>query len=138
MLKRLAKTWPKAKFLENTGMTERYAKLVLIPPEQCIEHKAITIHIFGSPFQQVVWQEVLEIPFASQNSYQEIAASVGNPNASRAVGSAIGANPIAILIPCHRVIHSDGKLGNYHWGKQLKRDLLDWEKNLSQPKLDDT
>lgn len=129
ILKRLAKTWPKAKLSENPNMTTRYAETVLISPSECIKHKAITIHIFGSPFQQAVWQALLDIPFGEKSSYQAIAENAGNPSASRAVGSAVGANPIAILIPCHRVIHSDGQLGNYHWGKQLKQDLLAWEKS---------
>jgi len=129
VLKRLAKTWPKAKLSENPNMTARYAEIVLIPPSECIKHKAVTIHIFGSPFQQAVWQALLDIPFGGKSSYQAIAESAGNPSASRAVGSAVGANPVAILIPCHRVIHSDGQLGNYHWGKQLKQDLLGWEKS---------
>ena len=128
ILKRIAKTWPKAKLSENTNITARYAEAVLTSPDEDSKHKAITIHIFGTPFQQAVWQELLEIPFGEKSSYQAIAENAGNPNASRAVGSAVGANPIAVLIPCHRVIHRDGQLGNYHWGKQLKHDLIEWEK----------
>lgn len=128
ILKRIAKTWPKAKLSENESITARYAEIVLIPPSECKKHKAITIHIFGSPFQRAVWQALLDIPFGENSSYQMIAENAGNPNASRAVGSAVGANPVAVLIPCHRVIHSDGQLGNYHWGKKLKSTLIEWEK----------
>lgn len=131
ILKRIAKTWTKAKLSENLNATKRYADTVFVLPNESIDQKAITIHIFGSPFQQAVWQALLEIPFGDQKSYRSIAEDAGNPSASRAVGSAVGANPIAVLIPCHRVVHSDGQLGNYHWGKQLKRDLIEWEKSQS-------
>lgn len=130
ILKKLAKTWPKSKLIESPQTTARYAQTVLISPEEFLKNKAITIHIFGSPFQQTVWQALLDIPFGEQLSYSSVAENAGNPSASRAVGSAIAANPIAILIPCHRVILSDGQLGDYRWGKELKQDLIDWEKGL--------
>lgn len=130
-LKKLAKMWPKARLVESPKVTGQYAERILTPPKKAIKDSMITVHIFGTPFQRIVWQALLEIPFASQRSYREIAENIGNPNASRAVGSAVGANSVAILIPCHRVVHSDGKLGNYRWGKQLKRDLLEWEVRIS-------
>lgn len=132
ILKRIAKTWPKAKLSESVSATERYAEIVLMTPNEQSKSQAVTIHIFGTPFQQTVWQALLDIPFGEKRSYQEIADSAGNPSASRAVGSAVGANPVAVLIPCHRVIQSDGELGNYHWGKPLKQSLIDWE---SKPAL---
>ena len=75
-----------------------------------------------------MWQEVLKIPFGQTRSYQEVAEAIGEPTAVRAVATAIAQNPIAVLVPCHRVIHSDGTYGEYHWGRDLKRRLIEWEK----------
>jgi O-6-methylguanine DNA methyltransferase len=82
----------------------------------------------GSDFQKSVWRALIDVPFGKQVSYQDNAKSIGKPNASRAVGSAIGANPIALLIPCHRVVPCSGGTGNYRWGPDRKRALLDAER----------
>lgn len=82
----------------------------------------------GTNFQKSVWRALLNVPAGSTASYKEIAASVGKPKASRAVGSAVAANPIAVLIPCHRVVLSSGETGNYRWGPHLKKALLNAEK----------
>lgn len=87
----------------------------------------ITLHIKGTPFQLKVWEALLHLPSGSLSSYNSIACAVENPKAVRAVGSAIGSNPIAYLIPCHRVIHSTGVLGNYHWGSARKAAIIGWE-----------
>jgi methylated-DNA-[protein]-cysteine S-methyltransferase len=84
----------------------------------------------GTPFQQQVWRQLLEIPFGFTSSYGELARAVGRPNASRAVGAANGRNPISIIIPCHRVIGSDGSLTGYGGGEPAKRWLLDHESPL--------
>lgn len=81
----------------------------------------------GTPFQLRVWKAVHEIPFGHIRTYQELALAVNHPKATRAVGTAIGRNPIALIIPCHRVVRSDGALGGYHWGLANKQALLDWE-----------
>lgn len=82
----------------------------------------------GSEFRQAVWRRLLEIPMGETRSYGEIAREVGQPSASRAVGSAVGANQIAVLVPCHRVVPRAGGLGNYRWGVERKRALLDAER----------
>lgn len=82
----------------------------------------------GTEFQMRVWRELLRVPFGESTSYAMLAAAIGHPRACRAVGSAVGANSIAFLIPCHRVIHSDGALGQYRWGAVRKRAMLAWEK----------
>ena len=82
----------------------------------------------GTPFQQKVWRELLEIPYGETISYGELARRIGNPNASRAVGLANGSNPIPIIIPCHRVIGSNGKLTGYGGGLPIKEKLLALEK----------
>jgi AraC family transcriptional regulator of adaptative response/methylated-DNA-[protein]-cysteine methyltransferase len=81
----------------------------------------------GTNFQVKVWEALLELGSRGPTSYSEIAAAIGNPGASRAVGQAVGANPVAWLIPCHRVLRRDGGLGGYHWGVPRKRAMLAWE-----------
>ena len=83
----------------------------------------------GTPFQQRVWETALRIPYGVVQSYGWIAQEIGNPNAMRAVGGAMGANPLAIIVPCHRVVRSDGGLGGYTGGLHWKRKLLAMERN---------
>ena len=87
----------------------------------------IPIKLAGTSFQQRVWRELEKIPFGVTISYVELARRVGQPNAVRAVGAANGRNPVSIVVPCHRVIASDGKLTGYGGGIENKRKLLDWE-----------
>lgn len=84
----------------------------------------------GTGFQKRVWTELLNIPFGETISYGELARRIGNPAASRAVGSANGRNPIALIVPCHRVIGSNGKLTGYGGGLDLKEKLLNWERSV--------
>lgn len=81
----------------------------------------------GTPFQKAVWNELLSIPYGETRTYAQIARAVGQPTATRAVGAANGANPIAVIIPCHRVIGSNGKLTGYGGGLDMKARLLDFE-----------
>lgn len=85
----------------------------------------------GTDFQKLVWEELLKIPYGESRTYSEIAVAIGRPKASRAVGNAINKNPIAIIIPCHRVIGKDGNLRGYAGGLELKEMLLRLEGNLS-------
>lgn len=87
----------------------------------------VKLHVNGTPFQINVWEALIKIPEGSVNSYSEVAKQIGKPNASRAVGSAIAKNPIAYLIPCHRVIKSTGEFGNYRWGSDRKAAMIGWE-----------
>jgi AraC family transcriptional regulator of adaptative response/methylated-DNA-[protein]-cysteine methyltransferase len=87
----------------------------------------IKLHLKGTPFQIKVWNALLQIPMGSLKSYLDIANEIGDPNASRAVGTAIGNNRIAYIIPCHRVITSSGNLGGYHWGIDRKTAMIGWE-----------
>lgn len=86
----------------------------------------------GSPFQLRVWQAILKIPYGQTRSYKELAIQIGSPRASRAVGQAAGANPIPILIPCHRVVGSGGDLGGYSGGRGIKEALLALESRVIQ------
>ena len=88
---------------------------------------AVPLAVAGGPFDLKVWQALIAIPEGAVATYSHIAEAIGNPKAVRAVGSAVGRNPLAWLIPCHRVLRRDGALGGYHWGLPLKRGLLAWE-----------
>jgi AraC family transcriptional regulator of adaptative response/methylated-DNA-[protein]-cysteine methyltransferase len=88
---------------------------------------AIRLHLHGTPFQMKVWEALLRIPRGALASYGDVAAAIGAPRASRAVASAIAANPVAVLIPCHRVIRQTGHFGGYAWGEGRKRALIGWE-----------
>lgn len=87
----------------------------------------IKLHLKGTAFQLKVWQALLKIPLGGLTTYASIAATAGNAKASRAVGTAIGDNPVAFLIPCHRVIKSTGIIGQYHWGSERKTAIIGWE-----------
>lgn len=94
------------------------------------ENKPLKILLKGTEFQLKVWRALLEIPFAALSTYSQIAKKVGAPKAYRAVGTAIGNNPISIFIPCHRVVRVSGDLGGYRWGLHRKKTLLDWEQSF--------
>jgi len=89
--------------------------------------QAIRLHLKATPFQLKVWDALLKIPAGALATYGQIAANIQQPTASRAVGTAIGLNPVAFLIPCHRVIRAEGILGGYHWGLDRKAAILGWE-----------
>lgn len=87
----------------------------------------IKLHLKGTAFQMKVWDSLLKIPMGQLSTYGNIAKQIGSPKASRAVGTAIGSNPIAFLIPCHRVIQSSGNVGGYMWGSTRKTAIIGWE-----------
>ena len=95
-----------------------------------MKHETVSelpLHISGTDFQLGVWEALLQIPIGKLSSYKAIAQEVNNPKAVRAVGSAIGDNPVSYIIPCHRVIRSDGGLGGYFWGLDIKKKMIDVE-----------
>jgi AraC family transcriptional regulator of adaptative response/methylated-DNA-[protein]-cysteine methyltransferase len=83
--------------------------------------------MIGAPFQIKVWEALMRIPSGHVTTYSEIAGAIGHPKAVRAVGTAVGRNPISLLIPCHRALRKSGGLGGYHWGLPVKRAILAWE-----------
>lgn len=91
------------------------------------EVKFLPLHLRGTEFQLKVWEALLKIPFGELVSYGDLSTQIGNPKASRAVGSAIGSNPVAYLIPCHRVIQSTGLFGGYKWDLSRKKAIIGWE-----------
>lgn len=92
-----------------------------------VEVESLQLHLAGTPFQLKVWECLLQIPSGALVSYGNVANKIGRPNATRAVGTAIGTNPVAVLIPCHRVIRQTGKLGGYRWGVPKKMAIIGWE-----------
>lgn len=116
--------WPLSQFAHDPAATQTVVEQ-LFPGAQA--HAPLQLLLRGSPFQIKVWQALLSIPQGGLSSYQSVARCIGQEKASRAVGSAIGANPIALLIPCHRVLRGTGELGGYRWGVERKRALLGWE-----------
>ncbi|QEH42277.1 methylated-DNA--[protein]-cysteine S-methyltransferase [Chitinophaga sp. XS-30] len=92
----------------------------------------IKLHLKGTPFQLKVWETLLAIPPGSLSTYAGIAGEINSPAASRAVGTAVGHNPVAFLIPCHRVIRASGELGGYHWGETRKAAIIGWEASRIQ------
>lgn len=89
--------------------------------------RAERVDVKGTPFQQKVWRATSEIPYGETRTYAQIAKTIGHPGAVRAVGTALGKNPVCVLVPCHRVVPSSGGIGNYAYGKRMKKWLLDHE-----------
>lgn len=98
-------------------------------------NKSLVLFVKGTHFQLQVWRALLNIPFGGLTTYQGLAAAIGRPTAARAVGNALGSNPVGYLIPCHRVIRASGELGSYRWGWERKRALIAWEASRN-PTLD--
>lgn len=117
--------FPNAKFLEQKD--DFQDKALEIFSCDWSNLKTVKLHLKGSDFQLNVWRALLTIPSASLNTYGQLAEGLGNAKASRAVGTAIGSNPVAFLIPCHRVIQSSGHLGGYMWDENRKSALIAWE-----------
>ncbi len=119
--------WPNATLLADPGPGEGLAARIFAPPGKGGDPLSLLLH--GTPFQIQVWQALLRIPRGAVTSYQALANYIGRPKASRAVGTANGANPISYLIPCHRVIRKSGTLGGYRWGLGRKLAMLSQELN---------
>ncbi len=118
--------WPKGRFVEAEDKTVTYAKQVF-SPETWSKDRPVRLVMIGTDFEVRVWETLLRIPMGRAVSYSDIARHLGQPTASRAVGSAVGRNPISFVVPCHRVLRGDGSLGGYHWGLTRKRALIGWE-----------
>jgi len=120
----LARRFPKARLIEGEGAFAALLSQVVAAVEQPGLSSAVPLDVQGTAFQEAVWRELQRIPAGETRSYAQIAAAVGKPAAVRAAGSANGANNVAVLIPCHRVVRSDGSLGGYAYGEAIKRELL--------------
>lgn len=124
ILAQLKNRFQQASFYEDQPMAQQLVNQIFAPNTS----SSISLLLSGSSFQVKVWEALLKIPFGALVSYQQIAQSIGQPTASRAVGSAIGKNHIAYLIPCHRVIRSLGEISAYKWDKSRKTAMIGWEK----------
>ena len=110
--------WPNAVYIENKVILKSLIETLVIGKG------TINIHLIGAPFQIKVWEALMNIPTGFVTTYSDIAKAIYNKAAVRAVGTAVGKNPISWLIPCHRVLRKNGELGGYHWGIDLKTALL--------------
>ena len=115
----------RANFLQHTDRMQQQALQVFKNDWKDLDQ--IKLHVKATPFQVKVWEALLKIPFAGLTTYSDIARTIDSPKAARAVGTAVGDNPVAFLIPCHRVIRSTGVIGDYHWGSVRKTAILGWE-----------
>ena len=117
----LTSRWPHAQFTENPTTLRPWVTAAFTARSDA------PLHLIGAPFQIKVWEALLRIPTGHVTTYGEIARAIGHPTAVRAVGTAVGRNPVSLLIPCHRALRKSGGLGGYHWGLPVKRAILAWE-----------
>jgi AraC family transcriptional regulator of adaptative response/methylated-DNA-[protein]-cysteine methyltransferase len=122
----MTQRWPKAHYVEAPDRTAPHAK-VIFNASKWSKDRPVRLVMIGTDFDVRVWEALLKIPMGRAVSYTDIARHIGSPSASRAVGSAVGRNPISFVVPCHRVLRGDGNLGGYHWGLTRKRALIGWE-----------
>jgi AraC family transcriptional regulator, regulatory protein of adaptative response / methylated-DNA-[protein]-cysteine methyltransferase len=118
--------WPKARLVAAPERTAPFARQIF-EPATWKKEQPVRLVMIGTDFEVRVWEALLKIPMGRAVSYHDIARHLGQPTASRAVGSAVGRNPISFVVPCHRVLRGDGSLGGYHWGLTRKRALIGWE-----------
>lgn len=121
----LQSVFPKAFYKQKLDLIQQNALFIFTHDWNKLDQ--IKLHLKGTAFQLKVWETLLKIPMGQLATYGDIARDIKNPNASRAVGTAIGGNPVAFLIPCHRVIQSTGIVGGYHWGRIRKTAIIGWE-----------
>ena len=122
----MTRRWPNAQFREDSARTAPYASRIF-DPAQWQADRPLNIVLIGTDFEVRVWRTLLKIPMGCATSYSDIASHIGNPKAARAVGSAVGRNPMSFVVPCHRVLGRSGALTGYHWGLTRKQAMLGWE-----------
>jgi AraC family transcriptional regulator, regulatory protein of adaptative response / methylated-DNA-[protein]-cysteine methyltransferase len=122
LIDELVARWPAAQITPSQSATQKHARMIFGD-----SGGNITLFVKGTNFQIRVWEALLRVPTGRAVTYEDLARSIGQPSAVRAVGAAVGQNPIAYLIPCHRVLRKSGVFGEYHWGSSRKKALLGWE-----------
>jgi AraC family transcriptional regulator, regulatory protein of adaptative response / methylated-DNA-[protein]-cysteine methyltransferase len=122
----LANRWPNARFTRDDA---RVAPLIAqaFDPAHWSAERPVRVVLIGTDFEVQVWETLLKIPVGQATTYQHVANQIGRPTAARAVGAAVGKNPISFVVPCHRVVGTSGALTGYHWGVPRKRAILGWE-----------
>jgi AraC family transcriptional regulator of adaptative response/methylated-DNA-[protein]-cysteine methyltransferase len=118
--------WPRASYVEDSARTTTVAKRIF-DPSQWRPEQPLRVVLIGTDWEVRVWDALLHIPMGKLDTYSNIAAKLSNPAASRAVGAAVGKNPVSFVVPCHRVVGKAGALTGYHWGITRKRAMLGWE-----------
>ena len=126
----LTRRWPRAEYVRDQEFTAPLAARVF-DPRRWRPETPLRIVLIGTDFEIRVWETLLKVPFGRATSYSEIARRLDHPKASRAVGAAVGRNPISFVVPCHRVLGKSGSLTGYHWGLTRKRAILGWEAGIS-------
>jgi AraC family transcriptional regulator of adaptative response/methylated-DNA-[protein]-cysteine methyltransferase len=124
-LKALQKNFPNARYKQMVDLIQQNALYIFTHDWEDLDK--IKLHLKGTAFQVKVWESLLKIPMGHLSTYGNLAKQLHTPKASQAVGSAVAANPVAFLIPCHRVIQSTGVFGQYHWGSTRKTAMIGWE-----------
>ncbi len=132
-LENLKEKFPNAVFQNQSDLLQQNALLIF--RNDWSKLPQIKLHLKGTDFQLKVWESLLQLPMGKLSTYGDIAGKIGNPKASRAVGTAIGSNPVAFLIPCHRVIQSSGNIGGYMWGTTRKTAIIGWEQAQIQTEI---
>ncbi|HPJ92113.1 MAG TPA: methylated-DNA--[protein]-cysteine S-methyltransferase [Bacteroidales bacterium] len=126
-LEELKTIWKNSKFIEDNSLIENKMQNTFNGDRHC----SLTICVKGSSFRIKVWKTLIEIPIGKLISYEDLAKLSLQDKAVRAVATAVANNPVALLIPCHRIVRKNGNIGNYRWGSDLKEKLINWEKSLS-------
>lgn len=129
----MVRRWPRAQYVQDQGATSPFATRVF-DPRQWRPETPLRVILIGTDFEVRVWETLLKVPFASATSYSDVARRIDRPGAARAVGAAVGRNPISFVVPCHRVLGRSGGLTGYHWGLTRKRAILGWEAGIAAGK----
>jgi AraC family transcriptional regulator of adaptative response/methylated-DNA-[protein]-cysteine methyltransferase len=122
----MRRRWPKATHVEDSARTAPIATRIF-DPQRWRADQPLRVVLIGTDFEVRVWETLLRIPMGRATTYSDIAGKLGKPKASRAVGAAVGKNPLAFVVPCHRVLGKSGSLTGYHWGITRKCAMLGWE-----------
>jgi len=122
----MKRRWPRANYIENSARTAAVARRIF-DPTQWQASAPLRVVLIGTDWEVRVWETLLQIPMGRLVTYSDIAGKVQKPNAARAVGAAVGKNPVSFVVPCHRVVGKSGELTGYHWGITRKRAMLGWE-----------
>ena len=122
----MTRRWPRARFVEDGGATAPFAARIF-DPALWRPHAPLRVVMIGTDFEVRVWETLLKVPLGSATTYTDVARNIGRPKAARAVGAAVGRNPISFVVPCHRVLGRSGALTGYHWGLARKQAMIGWE-----------
>jgi AraC family transcriptional regulator of adaptative response/methylated-DNA-[protein]-cysteine methyltransferase len=126
----MMRRWPKATYVQDQAATAPLARRIF-DPRQWRPETPLRIVLIGSDFEVRVWETLLTVPFGRATTYSDVARRIDRPSAARAVGAAVGRNPVCFVVPCHRVLGRSGSLTGYHWGLTRKRAILGWEAGIA-------